>query len=37
MGTSAMALALVAFPPCAYYGFDLMHDEFSSGKVCSGF
>ena len=36
LGTCVMALSFVAFPPCAYYGFDLMHDEFGAGKVCSG-
>lgn len=28
-----MALAFVAYPPCAYYGFDVMHDDMSGGKT----
>ena len=32
LGASFLVLGLVAFPPCGYYGFDLMHDEFGNGK-----
>lgn len=32
LGSALVALSFVAFPPCAYYGFDLMHDEFGAGK-----
>ena len=28
-----MALVFVAFPPCAYYGFDVMHDDLTGGKT----
>jgi len=31
-GSVCLALVFIAFPPLAYHGFELMHDEFGSGK-----
>jgi len=32
LGACFAVLAVIAFPPCGYFGLELMHDEFGAGK-----